>query len=135
MRQALNFLLSFSRVRRWWSGTDNQGQYFVMPGQILLDIGCGSGLSLLEANVLGADVRGIEVNPNVKSIADSLGLKIHIGSLFDNPFPNEKYDLVILNQVIEHAPEPDLLLNALRFRLKNNARIVFGIPKPKILLV
>jgi SAM-dependent methyltransferase len=128
MRQALNFLLPFSRVRRWWSGTDNQGQYFAKPGQLLLDIGCGSGLSLLEAKALGADVRGIEADPNVKRIADALGLKIHIGSLFDNPFPNEKYDLVILNQVIEHAPEPDLLLNALRFRLKNNARIVLVFP-------
>lgn len=125
MRQALNLLLSFSRVRLCWSGTDNQGHYFVMPGQIQLDIGCGSGLYLLEAKVFGADVREIEADSNVKRIADSLGLNVHNGSLFDKLFFNEKYDFVIFNQVTEYAPEPDSLYNSLRFRLQYSFRIIF----------
>ena len=127
-RQTSDSQPPFSRLRRWWFGTDNQGQYFAQSGQVLLDIGCGSGLSLLEAKALGAEVRGIEADPNVIRIANSLDLKIHIGSIFDEPFPNEQFDLIVLNQVIEHAPEPDRILTALRGRLKHNASVVLVFP-------
>ena len=99
MRQVLNLLLSFSRVRLCWSGIVNQGHYFVMPGQIQFDIGCGSSLYLFEAKVFGADVREIEADSNVKRIADSLGLNVDNGSLFDKLFFNEKYDFLFLTRL------------------------------------
>lgn len=117
-----------ARWRRWWSGTDNQGQYTVRPGELMLDIGCGSGLSLLEAKAVGADVRGVEADPNVHRIATELGLKIHIGSLLDEPFPGEQFDLVVLNQVIEHMPDPALMLERLRPRLKPGGRMILVFP-------
>ena len=39
----------WARLLRWWWGTNNQGQYRASPGEVVLDVGCGSGLSLLEA--------------------------------------------------------------------------------------
>lgn len=125
---ALRSVMSLARLKRWWAGTDNQGQYAVRPGELMLDVGCGSGLSLLEAKALGADVRGIEADPNVRRIADELGLIIHIGSLLDDPFSEEKFDLVVLNQVIEHVPDPSLMLSCLRGRLKKGGRIVLVFP-------
>lgn len=122
-----------ARWRRWWSGTDNQGQYTVRPDELMLDIGCGSGLSLLEAKAIGADVRGVEADPNVRRIADELDLKIHIGSLLEEPFPDEQFDLVVLNQVIEHMPDPALMLNRLRARLKPGGRIILVFPNVKSL--
>lgn len=127
-REAACSVKSFARVRRWWAGTDNQGQYAVRPGELMLDIGCGSGLSLLEARALGAEVRGIEADPNVQRIADELGLKIHIGSLLDEPFAGEQFDLVVLNQVIEHVPDPALMLNQLRSRIRPGGRMVLVFP-------
>ena len=120
--------ISFARLRRWWSGTDNQGQYAVKPRELMLDIGCGSCLSLLEARAIGAEVRGIDADPNVKRIADDLGLSIHIGNLMDEPFSDEKFDLVVLNQVIEHTPDPSLVLFCLRSRLKRGGRIILVFP-------
>ena len=117
-----------ARVNRWWSGTDNQGQYSVSSGQSILDVGCGSGLSLLEAQALGARAYGIEADPNVQRIADELGLNIHIGSLHDHPFPEVFFDLIVLNQVIEHIPEPGLALDVLKSRLKPGGRIVLVFP-------
>jgi len=115
-------------LRRWWNGTDNQGQYLVRSGELMLDIGCGSGLSLLEAQALGAQVRGVEADPNVRRIADELGLAIYIGSLLDEPFAGERFELVVLNQVIEHIPDPSLTLTRLRNRLQSGGRIVLVFP-------
>ncbi len=127
-REAARSVKSFARLRRWWAGTDNQGQYAVRPGEQMLDIGCGSGLSLLEARALGAEVRGVEADPNVQRIADELGLRIHIGSLLDEPFAGEQFDLVVLNQVIEHVPDPALMLDRLRSRIRPGGRMVLVFP-------
>jgi SAM-dependent methyltransferase len=118
----------FAGLLRWWNGTDNQGQYSVRSGEVMLDVGCGSGTSLLEARSLGATAYGIEADPNVKALATALGLNIHFGSLQDFPFPEHYFDLIVMNQVIEHLPEPDLALEMLRERLTQNGRMVLVFP-------
>lgn len=119
---------AFAGLVRWWNGTNNQGQYSVRAGETLLDVGCGSGTSLLEAKALGAMAFGIEADPNVKPIAVALGLTIHFGSLQDRPFPEQSFDLIVMNQVIEHLPDPDLALLTLRERLTQNGRMVLVFP-------
>lgn len=118
----------WARLQRWWGGTNNQGQYTVSLGQVMLDVGCGSGLSLLEAQALGAQAYGIEADPNVRRIADELKLRVHIGSLHDRPFPDVSFDLIVLNQVIEHIPDPGKALEALKERLKPMGRLVLVFP-------
>lgn len=126
--EAEKILRPYAAMIRWWNGTNNQGQYLVRSGDYLLDIGCGSGTSLLEAKALGAIAYGIEADPNVKPIAKELGLNIHFGSLHDSPFPNRTFDLIVLNQVIEHLPDPDQALLVLRKRLNSNGRMVLVFP-------
>lgn len=118
----------FAKFRRWWNGTGNQGQYTVRPGEVMLDVGCGGGTSLLEAKALGATAFGIEADPNVKSIAEDLSLNIHFGSWQDKPFPEQSFDLIILNQVIEHLPDPDKALQTLSERLTPDGRMVLVFP-------
>lgn len=115
-------------LHRWWCGTNNQGQYTVSSGQVMLDVGCGSGLSLLEAQGLGAEAYGIEADPNIRRIAEELGLRVHIGSLYDQAFPGVSFDLIVLNQVIEHIPYPGKALVALKERLKPAGRLVLVFP-------
>lgn len=122
-----------ARLQRWWAGTNNQGQYTVSPGQTMLDVGCGNGLSLLEAQALGAQAYGIEADPNIRRIAEELQLRIHIGSLHDHPFPGVTFDLIVLNQVIEHIPEPGKALDALKERLKPGGRVVLVFPNRRSL--
>jgi 2-polyprenyl-3-methyl-5-hydroxy-6-metoxy-1,4-benzoquinol methylase len=118
----------FSGLRRWLMGVDNQGQYNARPGEKMLDIGCGSGLSLLEAQALGVDAWGVEADPNSQRFADQLGLRIHQGNLQDNPFSDTSFDLIVLNQVIEHIPEPDKALQLIQQRLAPNGRVVLVFP-------
>ncbi len=127
-REASRAVMRFARVKRWWMGADNQGQYSVRRGESMLDIGCGSGLSLMEAQALGAQACGVEADPNVRRLAGELGLRIHIGSLMDDPFPGQRFDLVTLNQVIEHVPSPEQLLLHLHGRLRAGGRVVLVFP-------
>lgn len=115
-------------VRRWMAGTDNQGQYVARPGMAVLDYGCGAGQSLLELKKLGAEAYGLEADPNVQQVADALGLRIHIGTIDDNPFPGVMFDLIVLNQVLEHIPLPERLLTKLASRLRAGAVVVFSVP-------
>lgn len=114
--------------RRWLSGTRNQGQYGARPGMVVLDYGCGAGLSLLELEKLGAEAYGLEADPNVRQVIDALKLRIHIGTIDENPFPGVNFDLIVLNQVFEHIPRPDLLLPKLAARLKPGGRVVLSFP-------
>jgi len=114
--------------RRWFSGTGNQGQYAARPGMVVLDYGCGAGQSLLELAKLGAEAYGLEADPNVRQVVEALGLQIYIGKIDDNPFPGITFDLIVLNQVLEHIPQPDLLLRKLAARLRPGGRIALSVP-------
>lgn len=128
IREAAKTKYAFARFIRWWNGTDNQGQYNVRPGEVMLDVGCGSGVSLLEAQALGGTAFGVEADPNVKPIAEALDLRVHFGSLQDFPFPERAFDLIVMNQVIEHFPDPDRALQNLRKRLTPNGRMILVFP-------
>jgi SAM-dependent methyltransferase len=121
-------LLPGAARKRYLDGTDNQGHYLVGPGQRVLDIGCGSCVSLLEIRNLGGEPWGIETDPNVRAIADHFGLTVHIGSIHDNPFPGVDFDLITLSQVIEHVPDPIALLTLIRGRLRPEGRVVLAFP-------
>jgi SAM-dependent methyltransferase len=118
----------FATIKRWFSGTDNQGQFFAKPGQDVLDVGCGSCQSLLELKRIGACAYGVEADPNVKSIAEHFGLNVHIGSIWDEPFPGVTFDLIVMNQVIEHIPDPEKSLALVAKRLKPDGQMVLSFP-------
>lgn len=128
VRQAQGAASALGKLKRWVMGANNQGQYSARRGERMLDVGCGSGLSLLEAREFGVEAWGIEADPNVERIARELGLRIHQGSLKDRPFGDLAFDLVVLNQVIEHIPEPDQALRLIRSRLATGGRAILVFP-------
>ncbi len=128
VRQAALAQTLRARLSRWWMGNDNQGQFQVRPGERMLDVGCGSGFSLMVARSRGAEVYGVEADPNVQSLAKALDLPIHWGSILDHPFPGVSFDLVVLNQVIEHIPEPGRALEVISSRLASGGRVILVFP-------
>jgi 2-polyprenyl-3-methyl-5-hydroxy-6-metoxy-1,4-benzoquinol methylase len=116
------------KLGRWLKGTDNQGQYLTRPGMKVLDYGCGAAVSLLEIQRLGGEAYGIETDPNIQTIADHYGLRIHIGRIDDEPFPGVRFDLIVLNQVVEHLPDPAMLVHKLLARLAPGGRLVMSFP-------
>lgn len=128
VEEAAQVLAPHAGFRRWLAGTDNQGHYLARPGQKVLDVGSGSCLSLLEQRNMGVEGCGVEADPNVTRIANHFGLRVHVGSIHDQPFSGESFDMVVLNQVIEHVPAPEALMRNVRARLKPGGRVVMSFP-------
>lgn len=80
------------------------------PGR-LLEVGCGNGRRLVQMRARGWEVEGQEVDPKAAAHARSAhGVTVHLGPLEDMSFPNDSFDAVIMNHVIEHVHDPVALL-------------------------
>jgi SAM-dependent methyltransferase len=113
----------------WWRGAGTECQLHVTPGSRVLDVGCGDCTSLLLASARGArDVVGIEVDGNVKHIAEALSLDLHLGQLGALPAEKGKFDFILGRQMLEHEPEPLAMLLEMKRRLASGGRIVLSFP-------
>ena len=73
----------------------------------LLDVGAGAGLFLSQAKKKGWDVFGVEASEYGPAWAKmNLGIDIFHGTLDRAPFPDNYFDVVMLQDTIEHVPNP-----------------------------
>lgn len=87
----------------------------------ILDIGCGPGFFLKDGLDLGWEVFGVEPSKEAFEYAQSLKVNC-INESFDiNKFSeNENFDVVIINQALEHIAFPNLLLEDLKRIIKHD---------------
>jgi len=69
----------------------------VGPGVRLLDIACGSGLTVRLADSLGATTAGIDAGENLVTIARSRtpGADVRLGSMYELPWSDGSFDAVV----------------------------------------
>jgi len=115
-------------VLRWWFGINNTAHYHVKKGTRVLDIGCGDCTSIREINAMGAEGYGIEPDQNIKPVVDAFGLNVHIGLFDEINFPDKYFDYITMSQVLEHMHRPVQFLSGLRRILKDNGRVIIGVP-------
>lgn len=89
----------------------------------LLELGCGRGEFLAEAQAAGFEVEGLELNPGAVEAANARlgGERVRQGTLESLPIPDEgqgRFDVCALFDVLEHARQPVELLAKLRRHLK-----------------
>jgi 2-polyprenyl-3-methyl-5-hydroxy-6-metoxy-1,4-benzoquinol methylase len=72
------------------------------PGARLLDVGCGSGAFLAQMGRMGWDVTGVDPDPGAVAAARRRGLAVQSGTVYDAAFPDEHFDAITMNHVIEH---------------------------------
>lgn len=85
------------------------------PQGRLLEIGCGSGQMLNFLGSLGWQAEGIDFDPAAVANAQGKGLKVALGSLEEQEYPDESFDAILMSHVIEHVPDPaSLLVECLR---------------------
>ncbi len=95
----------------------------------LIDIGCGPGFFLQTACARGWKGEGLEPSQQASDHARSLGLRVHQG-FFSTERAREldRFDVVHMNNVLEHVPNPIALLTAAYGLLAPGGVLVVGVP-------
>lgn len=105
----------------------------LFPGRIpndtlMLDVGCDTGAFLEVARTeFGMSVSGVEISRTSAEVARQKGFNVYIGSILDVQI-NEKFDAIVLNDVIEHVAAPNKLIAKLSSLLKPNGRLFISTP-------
>ncbi len=105
------------------------------PGGRLLDIGCGNGEFLAQMKDLGWEVMGVEPDVESASIArENFQIPVLSGTLLENDIPDNSFDIVTMQHVIEHLHNPTETLNKIFHILKPSGKLVMLTPNIKSLV-
>jgi len=100
-----------------------------VPGGKALDIGCGCGELLLWLKNHGwSEVCGVEMSRSAADLANRHGLNVFCGTLEQARYPDRFFDLISLNQVLEHMHDPMQTLKEVHRMLKPDGLLLVGVP-------
>jgi 2-polyprenyl-3-methyl-5-hydroxy-6-metoxy-1,4-benzoquinol methylase len=115
----ITFSRSLDVIMRAWHGP---------PGR-LLDIGTGSGAFPYVASTRGWQAEGCEPNRWLCEWARAhYGLHIRSGTVFEQRYLDDSYDLVTLWDVLEHTPDPKREIQEARRLLREGGLLVVNYP-------
>ena len=117
---------------------------WIGKGKKVLDIGCRDG-TLTKYFSKGNDVLGVDIDPKMLEKCKKLGIRTKLMDLNDDWTINEKFEVVVAAEVIEHLYYPDVVFKKVAsvlkpdgifigsvpnaYNIKNRFRYLFGIQK------
>jgi len=114
------------------------GKYFnhvpVVPGGRYLDVGSGDGSNVAALGKLGMLAEGVEPRAAAAEYCRAGGLNVRTGTLEEATFPDDSFDCLSLNHVLEHVPEPIDLIRECRRVLKPGGTLFVGVPNFRALM-
>ena len=93
----------------------------------LLDVGCAHGW-FLDRMRTDFEVTGIEPDPNVALEASRGGITVHAGFFPDVLAPDDRQDVIVFNDVLEHIPDVNATLAACKQHLQPGGLLVVNAP-------
>ena len=102
----------------------------IRPGLRVMDVGCGGGAFLTRAEMLGAEVQGVEPSDHGFATCSGKGLRVFHGQIdaFVAAHPDRKFDVVTSNHVVEHHPSPVEMLRDMSRALAKDGYVWFCVP-------
>jgi len=108
---------------------------YLKAGTSVFEVGCGDGSLLidLKLNNPGIEVSGIDLrfSPETEAICREANVKLQRANVETFVAEENKYDLIILNQLIEHVVNPDVVIKKLVRALKAGGYISIETPDKK----
>ncbi len=102
---------------------------YLAPPRRVLDVGCATGELLLAVRAAGnSNVAGVELGEGAAAIARSRGLDIHVGTLEDAGFPEERFETVIASHTLEHVGDPVATLREMHRILSPGGAVILWLP-------
>ena len=115
-------------LRAWWNGVRASAFRWVPPNVRVLDVGCGFGESLGYHRARGCDAHGVEADANILRVAERYGLNVRHGLFDASNYTPDSFDVVTLDQVIEHVAEPRVVLLGVHRVLRPGGTLVLSTP-------
>ncbi len=103
-----------------------------LPGQRLLDVGCGNGAAAIHlASKFDLLVTGIDVDPEQIEAAIAAshhrpGTRFLTASATELPFPNSEFDLVFTTMTTHHIPDWEQAFEELIRVLKTEGHLIYS---------
>lgn len=98
------------------------------PGR-LVDVGCGAGRFLRRMQKRGWEAEGVEFDPQAaRKVTARYGIRVHVGDLRAAALADDSYDVVTMNQVMEHVFDPRGTLSECLRILKPGGKLIMTTP-------
>lgn len=96
----------------------------------VLEIGCSAGGVLLPFLEAGASVKGLDYDERYLTYGNghNPSLNLHFGGIESLKGEGPKYDLILINHVLEHLHDPKSALQAIRNNLKMGGILYVSVP-------
>jgi SAM-dependent methyltransferase len=116
----------------WRFGQDRRlalvRKYAPLEGKRILDVGCGLGTYVKKLRAFSQEVYGVDVDPQKVAEASRTLPNIQLAPAEDLPFPDCFFDVVLLQEVIEHVEDDQQAIREAHRVLKSGGRIVIFAP-------
>jgi len=93
-----------------------------------LDVGCGEGFALQLANNRGWNATGIDIVDNRKTSNTNNIIKFIKGYFLEIDLPQNSFDFIYLDSVLEHVLNPKEYLEKIKLLLKEGGIAYIGVP-------
>jgi SAM-dependent methyltransferase len=103
----------------------------IPAGGRVLDVGCAAGmfLDLVKRHVPAIhEMEGLDISEAAAAGATRKGYKVYVATIEKADLPEDYYDLIYMQQVIEHVHDPRAVLAKLKRCLKVGGRLVMETP-------
>jgi SAM-dependent methyltransferase len=98
-------------------------------GRAFLDVGSGPGFLLSHAKQKGFEPQGIEPDANTVAAARSRGAEVRHGFFPDVLGTDERFDVIVFNDVLEHIPDLNGALAACARHVKPGGVLALNCPE------
>lgn len=98
----------------------------VQPDARLLDVCCGSGVVGNAFRGKVGSLTGLDITPEMVALSSQRLDKVVQGTVFDIPFQDDSFDIVVNREVMHLFPHPELMLKEVHRVLRPGGQFIFG---------